>query len=166
MVEVFAGCGNLSRHLQRAKVPTVAWDVLYGSEFDLMRPCVWNVLRGWIVSGKVMAVWLGTPSEGLSRARRAPQWSRMPHALRAPDAVRGLPGLSGKDAETLHRSNFLADKAQRIMELAWRLGIPGGRPAATSGTSHRGSECASSQVCRCEWSTTVRAVGPSAPAPS
>ena len=104
----------------------MAWDILYGPWFDLANKHSLAVLVGWMTSGKVSALWLGTPCQGLSRARRGPPGGKMPCALRGPLAVRGLPGLTGRDLEALKLSNFTADVAGRLQHLAYQLGIPGG----------------------------------------
>ena len=82
----------------------IDWDVRNGELFDLLLPEVRHVLQGWIASGTVKAVWLGTPCEGYSRARRAPLWSRAPHAIRSPSRPLGLSELVGADLELLQTS--------------------------------------------------------------
>ena len=108
------------------KLPTIAWDIVYGPWFDLTNRHSLAVLIGWMTSGKVSALWMGTPCQGLSRARRGPPGGKMPCALRSPLAVRGLANLKGRDRQALQASNFMADVAGRLEHLAYKLGIPGG----------------------------------------
>ena len=81
-VEIFSGCGNLSRHRRQAGHAVIEWDILRGLEFDLSQPGPWAVLPGWLVSGTNQAVFMGTPCETLSQARRGGPHSRMPRRSR------------------------------------------------------------------------------------
>ena len=46
------------------------------------------------------------PCNSWSLARRAPLWSSMPHRLRSPEFLYGLPELEGRDLETARIGNF------------------------------------------------------------
>ena len=60
----------------------------------------------------------------MSRARRAPPWSRFPHQLRSIDYVRGLPTLQGNDLAIARRGNKIADGAADLIEQCAIRGIP------------------------------------------
>jgi len=72
------------------------------------------VLRGWLVSGKLKAVFMGTPCETFSQARRGGPDSRMPRRLRDGTHLFGLPQLSADDRTKLERGNLLAARAGQI----------------------------------------------------
>ena len=125
-IDLFAGAGGLTREARRRGLPALAIDIARGKHCDIRSNEVFNTIRGWLGSGLVCALFSGTPCEGLSQARRAPAWSRMPRRLRSPDHPEGLPDLEGKDREALERSNDLARRAGLLLRLAVQLGIPSG----------------------------------------
>ena len=77
VVEVFAGCGNLSKAFHARGEAVVAWDIVFGDHFDLRYRTAFTTLVGWITSGLVKVIWFGTPCEGFSRARRGPPGGRL-----------------------------------------------------------------------------------------
>ena len=84
------------------------------------------MLMGWIKSGLVAVLWLGTPCSGFSRARRGPPGGRFPCALRSAEHLSGLPDLPARDRELVRTSNLLAARAAAIQRLCIQLGVPGG----------------------------------------
>ena len=112
--------------MSRKGVAVLAFDVKHGPHMDLLNDDVYSRLRGWIVSGVVLAIWSGTPCGGLTRARRGPPGGRMPRALRSPEFPQGLPHLEGRDLVTLQQSNLLAARALGLLQLAAARDIPGG----------------------------------------
>eukprot|EP00959_Pyramimonas_sp_CCMP1952_P107066 2238223-Pyramimonas_sp.AAC.1 len=112
--------------MRRKGVAVLAFDVNQGPHMDLLNDDVYSRLRGWILSGVVLAIWSGTPCGGFSRARRGPPGSRLPHALRSPEFPQGLPNLEGRDLETLQQSNVRAARALGLLQLAAARNIPGG----------------------------------------
>ena len=125
-LEVFAGCGNLSRHLRRRGHAVIAIDIERGPHFDIRFEDVFQTIKGWITSRVAWGLWCGTPCEALSQARRAPPWSRMPRRLRDAQHVRGLPELAASDRQLCNLSNMLADRAGRLQTLAYDYGLLGG----------------------------------------
>lgn len=81
---------------------------------------------GWIRSGMVWGLWLGTPCSSFSRARRAPAGSRMPQPLRSSDAPRGLPELAERDAAVVADGNLLAARSAALTRAAYEQQVPGG----------------------------------------
>ena len=116
----------MSRHMRALGFPTVEFDIRHGDHMDLRFLEVYQTLKGWISSGRVFALWCGTPCEGLTQARRAPPGSMMPNRLRDKDHIRGLSGLREPDRQALIRSNLLADRAGVLINMAYGLGLPGG----------------------------------------
>jgi len=104
----------------------ISWDIRFGSHFDLCFPDVYRTLKTWLQRKLVLGIWLGTPCEGLTQARRAPPGSSMPNRLRDAQHVRGLSGLREKDRQALLRSNMLADRGGILARMAYQLNIPGG----------------------------------------
>ena len=104
----------------------ISFDIRHGEHMNLLHDDVFKVLRGWITAGLVAGLWLGTPSNGMSRARRGPPGSRMPRRLRDAAHPEGLPDLTGTERETLLMSNGVAARAQSLIDLAYARGIPGG----------------------------------------
>jgi len=125
-VEIFAGCANLSRHLRRLGFAVVSIDILYGPHCNLVFNDVYQELLEWIRSGRVWGLWLGTPCQGFTRARRAPPGSALPNRLRSNEQARGLSGLRPKDAAVLHLSKLLADRAGVLQRTARDHGVIGG----------------------------------------
>ena len=125
-LEVFAGCGNMSRHVRRHGKAALAIDIHEGDWCDICKNDVFNTLKGWIQSGMVWGLWLGTPCNGLSQARRGPPGSKMPNRLRDRNHLRGLAGLAPRDQKVLANSNLMMDRAGILQRLAYDHGVPGG----------------------------------------
>ena len=125
-LEVFAGDANLSRAFQRRRCTVFCIDIRRGPHHDLRCREVFDTVQGWLRVGLVWCLWLGTPCNSFSKARRAPPGSAMPSALRSPAQPRGLPGLTGKDKAKLQEGNALADRAGQLQRLAYALHVPGG----------------------------------------
>ena len=117
-MELFSGKGGVSAALRRHGRAVVQADICHGAHFDLTNPKVMSTLELWIKTGIVEALVMGTPCESMSRARRAPAWSRMPHQLRAKDHPAGLPSLSAADNQKVEMGNLLSRRAARLAQLA------------------------------------------------
>ena len=91
-LEIFSGSGHFSRAIRRRlkKVFCAEVDFCHGPQFDLTSPKNQKQLLSLIASGKVAYVWLGTPCNSWSRARRND--GRGPGPLR--DDYRNLMGFS------------------------------------------------------------------------
>ena len=72
----------------------------------------------------VRGVCLAAPCESFSMARRAPLWSRFPHALRSAEHPCGLPELSGTDRLVCSRGNRLARKTAKLIAICMQHKIP------------------------------------------
>ena len=53
---MFAGCGNLSRHMERRGLGRVRIDIRNNSMPDLRNPIVFSTLKGWVQGGLVAAI--------------------------------------------------------------------------------------------------------------
>ena len=70
-LEIFAGAQAIAKHLRRGGFGVVALDLCFSPLEDVQHPAVLNVLQGWISSGAVLGVWLGTPCTTWSIAHTA-----------------------------------------------------------------------------------------------
>ena len=69
-LELFAGSGRVAAQWRSAGLAGVAVDVADDSRLDLTHPVVLARIVAWLESGRVAAVWLGTPCSSWSLARR------------------------------------------------------------------------------------------------
>ncbi|CAK0852634.1 unnamed protein product, partial [Prorocentrum cordatum] len=67
-LEAFAGTGHLCQALRRRGAAAMSIDVRRGPHHDLRAQEVFNVVKGWILSGLARGLWLGTPCSSFSRA--------------------------------------------------------------------------------------------------
>ena len=165
-VELFAGTEGLSAALRRAGFGVVGIDILAGPEFDLNRDAVFQEVKGWVLAGLVWGVFAGTPCETFSRARRAPAHSAFPGPLRASAHPRGLPALTGREAQRVRSANVLADRAAILLRIATERGLVAGEenPASsilwmTQQRSRQESDCRYQDcvVDHCAYGTSYRA---------
>ena len=97
-VELYGGCCGISRAIARHGGVAESYEILRSAKEDLTLPSQRRALFSRVRQGLVRSLWIGITCASWSRARRAPQWSRMPHALRDDDEhIYGLPGLSERD---------------------------------------------------------------------
>ena len=126
MIDLFGGSGGVTRAVQGFGFAALLVTLEAGPHFDILDDGTYHMLRGWISSNQVSALFSHAPCEGYSRARRAPAWSRFPHMLRSNQHPRGLPSLADRDQQTLDRSNAIGDRACALIRLAVARGIPVG----------------------------------------
>lgn len=74
-LELFAGSGRVSHYLRSRGYAVISFNSAFGSEFDLSLRAVANVIFGWIRSGIILGIHLGTPCDSWSLARRGPPGS-------------------------------------------------------------------------------------------
>ena len=108
------------------------FDSRCGPHFNILDDKVFSILCGWVSSGQVAAIFAHTPCNGMSRARRAPQWSRLPHQLRSSDHPAGLPNLTPADHLTLTTSNRIAARTAHLLRLAVARGLSAGEDNPSS----------------------------------
>ena len=131
-LDLFGGAGGVSKHVRKLGFPAILFDTCHGPHCNIVDDKVFHLLCGWISSGQVSGMFAHTPCNGMSRARRAPQWSRMPHQLRSMEHPAGLPALSDTDRQTLQLSNQIADRTAHLLHLAIARGIPAGEENPSS----------------------------------
>ena len=103
-IELFSGSGHLSHKLQLQHVRTEPWDIINGSNFDLLHRGVANRLKDHVKSGHLKFLWLGIPCVTVSRARRP---GGGPPPLRSNEHLLGYPDLVGKNKEKVDSANRL-----------------------------------------------------------
>ena len=124
-LELFSGCGHFSRAVRRRlkKVWCAEVDILHGPQFDMTLPRYQRHVIELLVSGEVAYVWLGTPCNSWSRARRND--GKGPGPLRDDnDFLLGLPGLSDKDQQKVQIGNILMKFTAKIFRICLQRGIP------------------------------------------
>ena len=83
---------------------------------------IWRLLQ----EGRVAAVGMDILCSSWSLARRAPQWSSFPSAVRGSGRdLYGLQNLSMKDAQKIRDGNAMYRHAVKLIMECTRLGIPG-----------------------------------------
>ena len=125
ILELFAGSGRLAAACRRAPAteghPAFEWDVRHGAAYDVLAPAAGRQLRGWLRSGLLAALWMGTPCSSFSRVLGL---GAGPPALRSAAAPAGLPGLSPAWQSKVDAGNRLATLSAGLLLLCRRLGVP------------------------------------------
>ena len=104
-LEIFSGCGALSRCLRSLKLESFEIEILKGSHYDISCPLVQKLILSWLRAGKVWGLHLGTPCTIWSIAR-----------TRVND--------SAKNRRKERLGRLCAHVTVQICELASKLGIP------------------------------------------
>ncbi|CAK0818121.1 unnamed protein product [Prorocentrum cordatum] len=120
-LEVFSGSGRLGQAVAKEGVNVLLWDVELGADYDLRLARNRSLIRGWIRSGNVIGVHLGTPCSSFSRARDVPPG---PPPLRSNSSPMGLDDLSPADADEVRVGNLLMFFSVAVMRDTMLLGIP------------------------------------------
>jgi hypothetical protein len=92
-LELYAGAQVVSEHIRKLGFACIAFDIRNGCQYDLLRPCVHKRILGWIRSGVICGVFLGTQCSSWGLALRGPPNSNWPR-LRSNVHILGLPDLS------------------------------------------------------------------------
>jgi hypothetical protein len=103
-LDLFAGVQGISTHLKNVGCACLHFEVTLGPEYDLCNSKVRQLIRGWISSSCVAAVWLATPCTSWSRARHGPANSSW-GPIRDNNFIYGLPNVSEKDKQKLRMGN-------------------------------------------------------------
>ena len=117
-LELFAGVGHVSKFLHKKGYAVITVDIIHGPEFDVLNKSVFNTIVGWIKSGAVAGVWLGTPCASWSRARHGPPLSSW-CAIRDNTHLFGLPNLNPRDQDKIRIGNATMNFTAVVIKL-WR----------------------------------------------
>ena len=120
-LEVFSGSGRLATACAAKNGwPVRVWDIQYGSAYDLCRrenQCIF----GWLRSGQLLGIHLGTPCSSFSRARdRKPG----PPPLRSDSHPLGMPELLPADMRKVRVGNSLMRFTVRLAAQALQCRVP------------------------------------------
>ena len=124
-LEIFSGSGHFSRAIRRRlkKVFCAEVDFCHGPQFDLTSPKNQKQLLSLIASGKVAYVWLGTPCNSWSRARRND--GRGPGPLRDDHHnLMGFSDLPPHDLEKIRIGNNLMKFSAKVYRCCLRHDVP------------------------------------------
>ena len=118
-VEVCSGSGRLSRAVSQRGGFVLQWDIQLGSAYDLTKPEIQRLLRGWVIAGKVWGLHIATPCASFSIARGG--WNP---SLRSSEFPLGLPDLNDRSRMQVASGNELAQVSVGLVLLARRMMIP------------------------------------------
>jgi hypothetical protein len=90
-------------------------DIAIDVRFDLTVPRAITMILGWIRSGEGSGVFLGTPCNTWSRARRGPPTGGFPQGLRDRDHIWGFGALEGKAFRSLQIGNSTPYTVVRLL---------------------------------------------------
>eukprot|EP00438_Fugacium_kawagutii_P023337 Skav200217 [mRNA] locus=scaffold3745:15519:20956:- [translate_table: standard] len=121
-LEIFSGSGHLAKAIhQVTSWDCITWDILHGSEYDLRSLTKRNRILGWIKSGMIRGVHLGTPCASFSRARdRRPG----PPPLRSDTQPLGFSDLGYADLVKVREGNLWMRFSSQVFNLCMKLHIP------------------------------------------
>ncbi len=122
-LDIFSGVGGVHTYLTKKGYPVIAIDICIDSRFDVCNRGVRLVLEGWIKSGCILGVWLGTPCTTWSRARHGPVGSSW-GPIRSNDFIYGIPGVSFHDQQKLKVGNQTMRFTARIISLCIKFFVP------------------------------------------
>ena len=127
ILEIFAGSGRMSAAFRRefgmlAEVYEVV--IQHGPQFDLTHKRFQRFVRSLLLSGKVVAVWIGTPCFSWSRLRQDDGKGPLPVRNDSESQLYGLPGLSSADQARVRAGNTLMRFSASIAEICLSLRIP------------------------------------------
>ena len=115
-LEVFSGCARLSRAFAENGLDAQAWDTADAVWADVLQDDVFKRLSCLIENGEALVLWLGTPCQSFTAARKNDGLG--PGPLRSPAFPLGLPGLRGHDAVAVSTGNRLAECSARLFRHA------------------------------------------------
>ena len=125
VLELFSGSGRWAAAWRSTtsarRFDCFELDIRWHLKNDLLSPSVQRRIRGWIRSGLICAVWMGTPCNSFSRARDRPGG---PPPLRSDDHPHGLPNLAPHDQEKVRVGNILARFSISIFQCCVYLQVP------------------------------------------
>ena len=122
-LELYSGAGIITKYIKSRGFGCLAFDIAHGSHHDLLNTVVHKRIMGWIQSGVVRGIWLGTVCSSWSRARRGPLHSNW-GPLRDDEHIWGLPNMSDRDCEKILLGNRTACNSASIIKCCERLSVP------------------------------------------
>ena len=116
-LELFGGCGRVAASAQARGYAGLSLDINASPLEDHLTKAFVNRILGWITSGVVAGVWLGTPCSTWTRALRSP--------LRSEQYPDGLPDLTAEQDSKLRVGNESFTFTLRIIRacLKYNVGV-------------------------------------------
>ena len=121
-LELFSGSARLSRCAQTYGYGAVSLDISMGHHGDLTNPIVGQVVRSWLKSRMICALWIATPCSSWSRARR----DLYGGGPRSRQAIFGIPNLSAVDQRRVAAGNATAVASAKFLRAACKARVPRG----------------------------------------
>ena len=120
VIEIFSGCARFSRACSSHGFHSIAYDIDYGTACDVTNKKVLSSIFRFIRSHRVALVWLGTPCQSWSMARRD---DGGPPPLRSDAFLMEKPGLSSRDKSKVEQGNLFLEISFEICMLCISLNI-------------------------------------------
>ncbi|CAK0842032.1 unnamed protein product, partial [Prorocentrum cordatum] len=115
-LELFAGSGRIAAAIQKLGYRALSFDLLNNPRDDHLDPTFQKVIVGWLTSGCIAALWLGTPCTTWARALRRP--------LRSSADPLGVHDLSEFELERLRIGNATFFFSVMLIRLRIASNIP------------------------------------------
>ena len=122
-LELYAGVQVVSRHIRKLGFACLAFEIHNGPQYDLLRPCIHKRIVGWIRSGVICGVFLGTQCSSWSAALHGPPSSNWPR-LRSNVHILGLPGLFEVGKEKVRIGNKQVQLSSQIVSWCHKCNVP------------------------------------------
>ena len=122
-LEVFSGCGAFSRAFrQKAHLHGLAifeWDIRWSPQHDLLEGRLQKLLRGWLRSGLVRLLWLGTPCTTFTSMQNL----RAGGPLRTAALPFGVEGLPPHQQANVSAGNIFLRLSASLLAICRRMNI-------------------------------------------
>ena len=115
-LEVFSGVANLSRSLADSGFDVHAWDILDNPHNDILDAGVLELLASQIRDRKFALIWIATPCQTFSAARRGGPDG--PPPLRSNLYPMGLPNLPDNSQKKVCHGNLLLEASIKLLDAA------------------------------------------------
>ena len=122
-LDLFSGTGGVSQFIRSTNRGAVSIDLSIDPDFDLNNKHIRNLIFGWISSGCIAGVFLGTPCSSWSRARHGPIGSSW-GPLRSRKHILGFPNLRLNDNLKLKNGNAHMRFSAAIIKLCLECQLP------------------------------------------
>jgi hypothetical protein len=122
-LELYAGHKGITCSLRAAGYASLGFEIEEGPEFDLLRPATNALIAGWIKSGIVRGLWMGTTCKSWSRARRGPPGSGWA-PIRSNAHIWGIPNLVDKNLSKVRDGNATLRQTCEVIRVCLAHGVP------------------------------------------
>ena len=122
-LSLFGGVGNPAKFWCECGGKSAVIDYAFSPANDLSKFSVWNQIMRVLTWFSVVGIDL--PCNTWSRARRAPEWSRLPKPLRSREHIFGLPFLKPSDQQKVLAANRMFFGAVKVIRKCLKIGVAG-----------------------------------------